>query len=74
MNNPCLNSEAFDRAAYNLASAMRDFNTGKFDESVRTFDRSVDRLAAVLGMQAENDQRKHLGQSMAYTNSDFTSA
>lgn len=27
--------------------------------------------AEVAGMQAENDQRKHLGQSMAYVESHF---
>lgn len=27
--------------------------------------------AEILGMQAENDQRKACGESMAYTNNDF---
>lgn len=67
-------SDSFERAAHDLASSLDSFNTnGTLEESMRQFERSVDKLARVLGMQAENDQRKHLGHSMAYTEDDFNS-
>jgi hypothetical protein len=34
----------------------------------------VNKLATILGMQAENDQRKAVGSSMAYTEDDFAKA
>lgn len=78
MNNPTLNSEAFERAAYHLSGEMERFgrngftdHVSRFQQSVEQFRESVDKLAAILGMQAENDQRKVLGHSMAYTESDF---
>ena len=82
MQNPVLISESFERAASNLSHAMERFGSNsslsydveRFERSVEQFRVSVDKLAAVLGMQAENDQRKALGQSMAYTDSDFASA
>lgn len=69
--NPVLQSESFDRAAYTLARSMDNFSTGDFESSVRMFETSVNRLATILGMQAENDQRKVIGASMAYTEEDF---
>ena len=72
MTNPVLISESFERAAYAHKHSLDSF-TNRFEESVRTFERSVDRLAKILGMQAENDQRKAVGASMAYTEEDFAS-
>ncbi len=81
MGNPVLQSESFERAAYNLSSAMEQFgrdgissDVDRFERSVEQFRLSVDKLAAVLGMQAENDQRKAVGASMAYMENDFASA
>ena len=79
MSNPVLISESFERAAYSLQSAMERFgNSSQFTSDVERFERatesfqvSVDKLATVLGMQAENDQRKAVGASMAYTEDAF---
>jgi Mn-dependent DtxR family transcriptional regulator len=38
------------------------------------FSESVDKLTRILGMQAENDQRKACGHSMAYVEDDFLDA
>lgn len=81
MSNPVLHSESFERAAYSLKHQMEHFSGSspiafdveRFERSVEVFRSSIDRMAAVLGMQAENDQRKVRGESMAYTESDFTS-
>ena len=73
MNNPVLISESFERAAYAHQHAMESFRADGFEESVRTFQQSVDKLARILGMQAENDQRKAVGASMAYVEDDFAS-
>jgi len=32
---------------------------------------AIEAMIRAMGMQAENDQRKHLGQSMAYTEDNF---
>lgn len=74
MNSINLNSESFDRAAYTLSRAMENFGTGEFESSVERFERSVNKLGRILGMQAENDQRKALGQSMAYDEAAFINA
>ena len=74
MTNPILQSEGFERAAYTLQRSLDNFGHGNFDQSCLQFERAVDKLSRVLGMQAENDQRKHLGQSVAYTESDFHNA
>ena len=71
MNNPVLISESFERAAYAHKHAMESFRVDGFEASVRTFQQSVDKLARILGMQAENDQRKAVGSSMAYVEDDF---
>lgn len=80
MNNPVLISESFERAAYNLANSMDrmgnnnlGYDIERFERSVEQFKISVDKLATIAGMQAENDQRKALGHSMAYTREDFVS-
>lgn len=77
MNNPVLHSESFERAANSLQQAMNSFNGSfpdidRFERSVEQFRISVDKMASIMGMQAENDQRKILGHSMAYSESDFT--
>ena len=74
MTNHVLQSESFERAAYTLQRAMENFGTGDFNESCRIFERSVARLSLLLGMQAANDQRKHLGESMAYGDAAFFNA
>jgi len=74
MNHPVLQSESFERASYSLQRSLDNFGHGNFDESCTQFQRAVEKLGRILGMQAENDQRKHLGESMAYTESDFHNA
>jgi len=80
MSNPVLISEQFERAAYSLQESLTRFSDPasqlsvdieRFERSVESFQESVNKLATVLGMQAENDQRKVLGHSMAYTADDF---
>ena len=71
MNNPILLSESFERAADAHRRAMENFRADGFEESVRQFAQSVDKLQTLMGMQAENDQRKQLGQSMAYDEDAF---
>lgn len=75
MNHPVLQSERFERAADELSRALNGFGRhSTFEESVTRFERSIERLAKLLGMQAENDQRKATGSSMAYTEDDFFTA
>ena len=74
MSNPILQSEGFERAACQLQRAMDRFDTSAFEASVQRFERSVDKLARVMGMQAENDQRKAIGASMAYPETAFLNA
>jgi hypothetical protein len=74
MNNPILNSESFERAAYALRSSLDNFNGGNFAAAVERFERQVDRLARLMAMQAENNQRKVLGHSMAYDEGAFLNA
>jgi len=69
--NPVLQSEGFERAAYALARSLDNFNTGSFDQGVATFQRSVDKIVAAMGMQAENQNRAHAGLSPAYDESAF---
>ena len=38
---------------------------------MRRFEDSVNRMIEAMGMQAENDQRKIVGDSMAYSEDDF---
>lgn len=72
MNNPILNSEHFDRAAYALTRALDNFNrSGSLEEFVAKFERAVDKLARIMGMQAANDERKADGLSLAYDESSF---
>lgn len=74
MSNPILNSESFERAAYSLSASMNSFNKyGSFEDAVMRFERSVNKMQQILGMQAENDHRKHCGNQVAYTESDFAS-
>jgi maltodextrin utilization protein YvdJ len=80
MGNPVLQSESFERAAYSLSSYMEQFSRNsishdvqQFAQAVEQFRLSVDKLTIVLGMQAENDQRKAVGLSMAYTEDAFVS-
>lgn len=69
MSNPVLQSESFERAAYALSHAMGA--AGAFQVAVQDFTRAVDKLQTLMAMQAENDQRKVLGHSMAYDESAF---
>lgn len=77
MANPILISESFERAAYSLQREM-EMATPRLQEAgsqmqaaADSFRESVDRLARVLGMHAENMQRAHRGESMAFTEGDF---
>lgn len=61
-----------------MALDFVSLDSGEFSQATRDFEQhaekfanAVDRLAAILGMQAENDQRKLLGESMAYGYGDF---
>ncbi len=74
MNNPILLSEGFERAAYALQRSLDNFGTGNFDQSVQTFERSVDKMARIFAMQAENDERKYRGEEPAHTYNDFHNA
>lgn len=79
MSNPVLISESFERASYSLQHAMERFGNSsqftsdvdRFVGAVEMFRISVDKLNTTLGMQAENDQRKAVGSSMAYTEDAF---
>lgn len=67
-------SEGFERAAYALRSSIDNFrgpDAEPFAQVVRDFERQVDRLRDILGMQAENMQRQATGQSMAYAEEAF---
>ena len=73
MSNTILLSEKFERAAYGLANAMEHFQP-RLDEPVAAFCRAIDKMVRIAGMQAANDERKHRGESMAYTEEDFQNA
>lgn len=69
-----LNSESFDRAASNLVHALNNFqgiDTFQLGLLISQFDTSISRLARIAGMQAENEQRSHVGASPAYVERDF---
>lgn len=72
--NPVLQSESFENAAYALKRSLDNFGTGNFDESCTQFDKAVAKLGRILGMQAENEQRKRNGLAMAYCDQDFFNA
>lgn len=74
MNNPVLLSEGFERAAIQHRIAMQEFSTDGFEEAVRLFSSSVEKFGRLLAMQAENDERKAVKQSMAYVEDDFLGA
>lgn len=40
-------------------------------DAAEKYRKSVIKLGRFLGMQAENDQRKHRGEAMAFTQEDF---
>lgn len=40
-------------------------------ETAMTFQSAISAMIEALGMTAENEQRKHNGESMAYTKDDF---
>jgi folate-dependent tRNA-U54 methylase TrmFO/GidA len=53
---------------------MLDINTcdtKEFQKSVNLFAQSVVLMGTLIGMKAENDQRVHLGQSLAYDEKSF---
>lgn len=74
MSNPVLQSESFERAAYSLGHAMDNMRVGAFTEAVSQFDRSVQKLGMLMGMQAKNALRDRNGQAAAYTEQDFFNA
>lgn len=74
MSQQLLLSEGFERAAYALQRSLDNF--GGIDSNalamvMRDFERQIDRLRDILGMQAENMQRAAVGASMAYTEENF---
>lgn len=77
MANPILISESFERAAYSLQREMETATPrlqeagSQMQAASDSFRESVDRLAKVLGMHAENMQRQHHGDSMVYMEQDF---
>ncbi len=71
MSSPTLLCESFERAAYAHIAAMENFRVDGFDESVRQFAQSVDKLQTLAGMQSENDLRKQLGEFPTYNEQDF---
>lgn len=81
MNNPILQSESFDLAVYHfrdvvvdrLSPTMDGFSywVEQFGKHVGEMREQIDRIARIEGMKAENAQRQHLGQSMAYTEQHF---
>lgn len=81
MDNPILNAEQFSTAVYNFADTVNSRlvpvmnglsdNVESLNRAVSTFNDAVSRLARIQGMVAENDQRKAIGASMAYTEEDF---
>ncbi len=76
MDNPILHCESFQNAVRTFSGNAEVLQRAlqAFDESVAAFCRAVDKQARVAGMQAENDQRKHRGEGMAYFESDFANA
>lgn len=78
--NPILNAEEFQRAVSffgghveNLSLQQRWFgeSVGGLDTARREFTDTVNRLIRAMGMQAENDVRKHRGEAMAYDEAAF---
>lgn len=64
-----LNSETFERAAYQLVHAMHEFrgiDTDPLQQVVREFERQVDRFRDIVAAMADNMQRVHCGESMAF--------
>jgi hypothetical protein len=74
MNNPVLQSEHFESAAHRLCNSIATFPGIEFTAAIERFERAVDKLARIYAMQAENDQRKAIGASMAYDESSFLNA
>lgn len=56
-----------------VASRMNEAAAG-FMEAAELFARAVGLLAEIEAMKAENAQRAHLGQSMAWTDAAFQEA
>lgn len=74
MSNPVLQSESFERAAYNLYHALDRFPGPNFQGAVDQFQRSVDKLARIEGMKAENAERQAKGMAQAYEENSFYNA
>ncbi len=72
--NPILQSEGFERAASELRRSFDAFNAGRtaFDESVKTFAATVDKLARIAGMQAQNACNISQGLPPCYNEADFS--
>lgn len=45
-----------------------------FEEAVQTFSETMRTLKCLFAMQAENQQRQHRGEGMAYVFDDFMAA
>ena len=79
-------SEGFEQAARNFDGSVEDLKRNSsftveslqgigntFAEHVDKFAKSVQLLAAISGMNAENKQRENLGHSVAYGEEAFDS-
>lgn len=67
-------SDDLERKAIALLCLFEEVQGKKIIELqnlVSQFDTSISRLARIAGMQACNDQRKTIGDSMAYNEQDF---
>jgi hypothetical protein len=66
-------SERFENAAFALQRSLDSFaSSGSFEESVRIFQGSVDKLVRAMSMQAENQRRERNNDAQAYTEYDFS--
>lgn len=68
MNHTILNSESFDRAAHSLSHSLDNFSRNSFSEDVARFERAVERMARIAGMQAANSQYP---ENQPYSADDF---
>lgn len=69
-----MNTEQHANAMYALSHSLDGFcRDSNFTESVRTFQRSVDKLVQAMGMQAENQCRADRGHAPAYDEEAFAS-
>ena len=74
MGNPILQSEGFERAAYNLSHSLSNFSTYALSESIAEFARAVDKMGRIEGMKVANAERAAQGMAPAYDEVSFYNA